>query len=664
MERIPASERTREKLKAVIEGSGEGGGTSELVRLAARLIIEEALEGEARDAVGRDYYARGAAPGAGYRNGYRTGQLRSAEGAIEYSAPQIADRATPFRSAIRELVRGRTAELEALAVEMYARGLSTRDIEALFADGAGQSLLSRSAVSEITERLWAEYEGFAGRDLSEFEVTYLFVDGIAERLHLGQPREAVLAAWGLLAEGKKALLHLAPGTKEDTASCQEFFRDMRRRALPDPLLVVSDGAPGIIRAIEECFPRSLRQRCLAHKMRNLGGKLPDDLWPEFKARAMACYQAASPALARLLRDDIRTTYGRDLPTAVACLEDDFEACIAHLRFPLGHRRMIRTTDEIDKYFSARLPAGVEIGPCSREGHASLSFLRRHGSQECCEDAALSTPTAAEGGGRRPALTRPHPRSDNRPWRSRGCSVQRATSLDRAVPARDAICRVWYPRFARATAWRRAGLEDEGLAAQPLTSLLICGARALLDSAAALPLADKALVSLFGMPGKLDFRITQRFDIVSVGSSALVALSRRLPGLQLHRAQFAGDQGRACPLVIGALSEEMPAQDGELARHRDCRDLMAATGADTQEECAQWTWRLGRGPSCLDQHGPGMRTPALADTTMLSQAETGLPHPRVQPDIADQVLRAGKAAHIADCRDETGGNDEIDTGDRE
>ena len=54
MERIPASERTREKLTAVIEGSGEGGGTSKLVRLAARLIIEEALESEARDALGRD----------------------------------------------------------------------------------------------------------------------------------------------------------------------------------------------------------------------------------------------------------------------------------------------------------------------------------------------------------------------------------------------------------------------------------------------------------------------------------------------------------------------------------------------------------------------------------------------------------------------------------
>jgi transposase-like protein len=351
MERIPASERTRERLKALMDGSGDSaGGSSELVRLAARLIIEEALEGEAEDTLGRGYYARGATPEAGYRNGYRTGRLKSAEGPIEYSAPQIADRTEPFRSRIRETLRGRTEALEDLAVEMYARGLSTRDIEALFADETGQSLLSRSAVSTITERLWAEYEGFASRDLSEFDVVYLFVDGIAERLHLGQPREAVLAAWGILSDGKKALLHLAPGTKEDTASCREFFQDLRRRGLPDPLLVVSDGAPGIIRAIEECFPRSARQRCLAHKMRNLQSKVPDDVWPEFHARARACYQAASPVLARLLRDDIVATYAGDLPSAVTCLNDDFEACIAHLAFPLGHRRAIRTTNLLERLF--------------------------------------------------------------------------------------------------------------------------------------------------------------------------------------------------------------------------------------------------------------------------------------------------------------------------
>ena len=351
MERVPASERTREQLRALLDGKTESSDTkSELVRLAAQLILEEGTEGEATDALGRGYYERGAKPGSGYRNGYRVGRLKTAEGMVAFNVPQIAGRAEPFRSRIRETIAGRSEELESLAVEMYARGLSTRDIEALFADEGGKPLLSRSAVSEITERLWAEHEAFATRDLSELDVQYLFVDGIAERLHLGQPRAAVLAAWAVLADGKKALLHLAPGTKEDTASCKEFFQDMRRRGLGDPVLVASDGAPGLIRAIEECLPRSNRQRCMAHKLRNLQSKVPEATWPEFKARAQACYQAPSPALARVLRDDIVATYGTDLPSAVACLNDDFEACIAHLKFPLAHRRAIRTTNLLERLF--------------------------------------------------------------------------------------------------------------------------------------------------------------------------------------------------------------------------------------------------------------------------------------------------------------------------
>jgi len=84
----------------------------------------------------------------------------------------VADRAEPFVSRGRAGLAERTAELEQLALQMYARGLSTRDIEAAFRDASGASLLSRTAVSEVTERLWQEYEAFAGRDLSEVAVAY------------------------------------------------------------------------------------------------------------------------------------------------------------------------------------------------------------------------------------------------------------------------------------------------------------------------------------------------------------------------------------------------------------------------------------------------------------------------------------------------------------
>src|SRR4029453_19360372 len=109
---------------------------------------------------------------------------------------------------------------------------------------------------------------FTKRDLAEHRLVYLYVDGSAERLRAGLPREAVLAAWGIGADGRKVLLHLMAGSKEDTETVRAFFQDMRGAGLGDPLLVVSDGAPGVNRSIEACFPRSARQRCLAHRMVN------------------------------------------------------------------------------------------------------------------------------------------------------------------------------------------------------------------------------------------------------------------------------------------------------------------------------------------------------------------------------------------------------------
>ncbi len=92
-----------------------------------------------------------------------------------------------------------------------------------------------------------DYQAFAQRDLSEYKITYLFVDGIADRLRPGAKREPVLAAWGFTIEGRRMLLHLMAGSKEDAETVTAFFEDMKGRGLNDPLLVTSDGAAGIIR---------------------------------------------------------------------------------------------------------------------------------------------------------------------------------------------------------------------------------------------------------------------------------------------------------------------------------------------------------------------------------------------------------------------------------
>ncbi len=130
-------------------------------------------------------------------------------------------------------------------------------------------------------------EALSKRDLSEHPIAYLYVDGIAERLRPGQKREAVLAVWGhrrRWMQGPAGGDGRFEGGRRDRAG---LLPGPASTSLGGPLLVVSDGAARIIRAIEECFPRSARQRCQAPCLHNLGIKVSADLWPEFKARVTA-----------------------------------------------------------------------------------------------------------------------------------------------------------------------------------------------------------------------------------------------------------------------------------------------------------------------------------------------------------------------------------------
>jgi hypothetical protein len=89
--------------------------------------------------------------------------------------PQVRDAEVAYRSNLIEYLAGNTEALALLIVEMYAPGRSIRDIEDAFRGPDGELLISRNAVSEITDRLWEDYQAFCTRDLSEIDVAYLFV---------------------------------------------------------------------------------------------------------------------------------------------------------------------------------------------------------------------------------------------------------------------------------------------------------------------------------------------------------------------------------------------------------------------------------------------------------------------------------------------------------
>jgi putative transposase len=111
---------------------------------------------------------------------------------------------------------------------------------------------------------------------------YLFLDASFFRMHPGSPAEPVLAAWGITAEGKPAFVGLGPGTGESADAWKDFPDNLKDRGLAGPLLVISDGNPGLIGAIEQAFPKALRQRCLVHRARNILAKIPAGMQAEVK----------------------------------------------------------------------------------------------------------------------------------------------------------------------------------------------------------------------------------------------------------------------------------------------------------------------------------------------------------------------------------------------
>jgi|TARA_B100002003_G_scaffold245106_1_gene272360 transposase-like protein len=351
MKKIAPSDRLRKELKEFIEGLQDVESAQEaltqLVQLSTRLICQEGFEAHQRDHLGVDRYKRGEGR-RGYRSGYEPGCLDTAEGRLEVAIPQVRDSEEPYRSSLYDLLRGDSGMVQRLATEMYARGLSTRDIEDAFTDEQGRCLLSRSKVSEVTEVLWEQYQAFQERDLSDFPLLCLFLYEPL-RTH-GITREAVLCAWGITLDGRKVLISLGLGSKESGEAWLEFVRDLDRRGLPAPLFVTTDGAGGLIQTIDQMWPKSLRGRCWVHRMRNFAAKVPDARWHEIKPYLVMIRDAPDLQAGQSAVREFLEKFSKEFPGLCKCLTEDLEALLAHLQLPWRLRKFARTTNLIERSF--------------------------------------------------------------------------------------------------------------------------------------------------------------------------------------------------------------------------------------------------------------------------------------------------------------------------
>jgi len=335
----------------------------EVARLGAQLLMQAALEAEVTEFLGRERYQRGVAcAGArpGSRNGYREVTVKTTTGPVALSRPKLRGTSEVFASRLFGAHVTKTNALESLVIASFVRGLSVRDVEATLAEALGdQAAISKSTVSAICGQIKEEYERWARRRLDEVVLDYLFLDASFFRMHPGSPAEPVLAAWGITTGGKPAFIGLAPGTGESADAWASFLTDLKNRGLASPLLVISDGAPGLIAAIEQAYPKALRQRCLIHRCRNILAKIPAGMQAEVKDAYWKIFDtedlttAPGPRLVEIIDariSDLVAKYGSTYPSAMKCLTTDREGLTAYLRFPAEHHKRIRHSNFIERTF--------------------------------------------------------------------------------------------------------------------------------------------------------------------------------------------------------------------------------------------------------------------------------------------------------------------------
>jgi transposase-like protein len=366
-------------------GEDLAGAIEQVAVLGARLLLQSAIEAEVTAYLGRDRYERSATSEdarAGMRNGYCPTTVKTTAGPVTLARPKVRGTTERFASQLFGKGVTKTNALESLVIAGFVRGLSTRDVEAALVEALGEAAaVSKSTVSRICEDIATQFQQWSKRRLDEVELDYLFLDGSHFKYHANASAEPVLAAWGIDTDGKPVFVGLDAASSESGDAWEGFLTGLGERGLACPLLVISDGAPGLIGAVERTMGAALRQRCLIHRARNILAKVPKNAQAEVKADYWAIFDVPeniepgrdTVAYVQKRIDAFETRWRESYPAAVRCLLDDRESLTVYLRFPREHWTRVRHSNFIERTFGETRRRVKVIGRLPGE-HSCLKLV--------------------------------------------------------------------------------------------------------------------------------------------------------------------------------------------------------------------------------------------------------------------------------------------------
>src|SRR5512142_1241223 len=367
----------------------------ELAREGARRMIVAALRAEADEYVAR---FSDELDEDGHRLVVRNGRARDRKvtvgsGTVPVRAPRVNDKRVEEESGERQRVSSkilpasarRSPKVTEVLPILYLRGLSTGDFRPALEDLLGEdaSGLSPSTISRLCKEWEAHHDRFRKRHLGFSRYAYLFVDGVHVSVRLGEDDKlCLLVVIGVREDGTKELLTVEDGYRESTDSWAGGFRDMKRRGLGCPKLVVGDGALGAWAALRDVFPEAQEQRCWVHKTANVLDCLPKRLHSKAKEKLHEIVEASTRADARKALEVFREEYGAKYPKALAKLDKDWKQLTAFYDFPAEHWRHLRTTNPIESSFATvKLRTRVTKGAGSKTAALAMAYKLLIAAQE-------------------------------------------------------------------------------------------------------------------------------------------------------------------------------------------------------------------------------------------------------------------------------------------
>lgn len=307
--------------------------------------VEKMLESELSEHLGYDKHSVKGNGSGNSRNGKTRKLVKSSSGEIIIEVPR--DRQGEFNPIVLPKRQKVIDKIESVVISLYARGMSTRDIEAQIKDIYGVTI-SSSSISNITDQVMSDVEAWQTRPLDN---TYLIIwlDGIRIKVRSGGKIicKSVYLIIGLNTNGHREVISMWINETESASFWMNVLDDLKKRGVQDILIACSDNLKGITQAIKAVFPETVTQLCIVHQIRNTMNYIASKEKRVFMHDLQQVYQARDLDAAQEAFAQLETKWGDQYPYAIKSWIANWENLTAYFTYPAEIRKIIYTTNVIE-----------------------------------------------------------------------------------------------------------------------------------------------------------------------------------------------------------------------------------------------------------------------------------------------------------------------------